>query len=364
MQGAEMLDRSPRRAAPRSPRALAVLLALALTGLGLVPGTAAAGHDASSLPPALTSIEPRVGVAGQLATIRGTGFADAESANVVTFGRVAARVVDATPSRLIVVVPAMGQSDSPPMNASGKVRVRTAAGVNARTLDFFVPPIPGQTPADVTSTGRIHMNSQPRTVELLAGQKVALLLLDAQKGQHLSVDFFGSTVTGGVFVVPPGGTDRTYGSAIVPDSAPERDANHFHATVPVTGSYTLVLRSDGAAGRVTVQASFPPFGERAWGGEATDIRIVTPRWNVVRYFGGTAGTRLGIVVRDSTFDDVFVAITDEDGRRVFDGMFSRGTTRFSFSAPLPTTGTYRAVVDPHRHATGTLSMSLYQVTDP
>lgn len=83
--------------------------------------------DFTVLSPQINSFTPTTGVAGTLVTIDGTGFSQFPSNNLVRFGTVATQVLNASPTKLTVLVP----SGIPPssmkitINVSGQTAVST-----------------------------------------------------------------------------------------------------------------------------------------------------------------------------------------------------------------------------------------------
>lgn len=115
-----------RRTAPKAVAAL--LLSLAACGGG--GGEGGATPPPGAQPPLISSFSPASGAVGAEVTVTGLLFADTPAGNTVRFNGVVARVVSASATSLVAVVPAGA--------TNGRIQVTTAGGSGLSAADFTV----------------------------------------------------------------------------------------------------------------------------------------------------------------------------------------------------------------------------------
>ena len=165
------------------------------------------------------------------------------------------------------------------------------------------------------------------------------------------------------------------------------------ATVAATGNGTpisLTARGDGlyvgtytpsAPGSVTIQATATAGGStdvQAMAGTATQVYPIVPGGapvvvtttasgeNVRLVFDGTAGSRISlkltnVTIGTSTSSSVKVSILKPDGTTLVAPVSFGTSGGFVDTKALPVSGTYRIFVDPQSSATGSATLTLYDV---
>ena len=137
-------------------------------------------------------------------------------------------------------------------------------------------------------------------------------------------------------------------------------------TLPATGTYTILIDPQAAAiGSATVQlydvnpeaaASITPNGP--------PVSITLGLYqNGGVTFAGTAGEAVALQVGfvPSACCTVNISILKPDGTRLMNPVAVASGTVAMDAKTLPTTGTYKIVVDPYQTATGTVTLTLHDV---
>ncbi len=132
-------------------------------------------------------------------------------------------------------------------------------------------------------------------------------------------------------------------------------------TLPTTGAYTVTVDPQQAAtGSVTLRLhAVPPdpAGSIAPGGGPVTVTTTTPGQNASLTFTATAGQRVSLLATGVTALATKVTL---NGKSVTLVSASGG---FIDTQALPTNGTYTIAIDPQQAATGSLTLTLYDVTD-
>ena len=220
-------------------------------------------------------------------------------------------------------------------------------------------------PPDVT--GSITPGGSPVTITTTTPGQNAVLTFSGTAGQRVSLKISGSTFTGcfAVFntIRKPDGTTLT--------SAGLCSASAFFDTValPVTGSYSILIDPAGAGvGSETlllydvpadVTASITP------GGAPVTLTTTVAGQNGQATFNGTANQRVslnvtGVSLTGGSPNWVTVYIKKPDGTTLASSIFDSGGG-FIDVQTLPVTGTYTVVADPWDTATGSVTLTLYDV---
>jgi hypothetical protein len=190
--------------------------------------------------PRIMEFAPAVAAPGTEVTIRGSDFDAGLTDNTVSVNGASAVVTSATPTALVILVPAGA--------GSGRISVATHRGMTSSHRVLFVPP-PPYTAADVALTGRLSPGERSRRVALerpatLAMSLVALLVFDGASGDGLTLDVTELTIARGELAV-----DRPDAGPLVPLRrilAADRALTIELPPLPRTGTYTIVLAADGA----------------------------------------------------------------------------------------------------------------------
>jgi YD repeat-containing protein len=302
--------------------------------------------------PAIAAFSPTIGVPGTAVTLTGTHFDTALANNKAMFNRVLAILRSATTTTI--------ETEVPPGTGCGRITVSTPFGKTVSSEDFFIPPSP-HTPADVEFTGRVALGESAR-VTIGTANKIALIVFDGAVGQRVNLGVsevsFGSDV--GVFevsILDPHGTTLAnklvgrFGDDIATDP------------LPFTGTYTVVVDPGALTVNLTLTVSEPVTGPIRVDGPAVPITIDKPGQNALLTFEGATAQRIDLGVSEVSFDTdvgfraIEVLILHPNGttlasKNVFESGIGIHTD------PLPDTGTYTIVVDPHDAKTLSLTLTL------
>jgi YD repeat-containing protein len=196
--------------------------------------------------PTITGFTPTIGTSGTAVTISGIHFEPTPANNKVIFNRTHATVSAATTMSIATSV-SVGAT-------SGRISVATPLGKAVSSADFFIPPSP-YTDTDVAFTGRIAFG-ESKTVTISTANKIALLVFDGTAGQQVSALLSNATIPGcwaaRLALLKPDGSELAV--TILCGSSTFLGSQ----TLPVTGTYTLVLDPYGAAtGQATVTVTSP-----------------------------------------------------------------------------------------------------------
>ena len=134
-------------------------------------------------------------------------------------------------------------------------------------------------------------------------------------------------------------------------------------TLPVSGTYTLVVDPSGAGtGQATVNLYdvVDVTGSITLGGSAVNVSLPVPGQKASFTMSGTAAQQATVRVTGSTFSCVTVTLLKPDGTSLT-STFSCGGAFNLATQTLPVTGTYTITVDPNGASAGSMSLS---VTNP
>jgi YD repeat-containing protein len=310
--------------------------------------------------PTITSFTPTSGVAGASVAITGTNFdASAPANNPSRFNLTSSGPTAATSTTVTAPVP---------HNAgSGRLTVRTAAGTAVSTDDFIIPPPPFVV-SDVASASRFPFGTAT-TVTVATASKIALRLFDGTVGQRVSL--LGTNgLSGQVF-----GCDlqvtilNPFGSALAPAACMEQSGFLDLQTLTAAGTYTILVDPvSTATGSVTLTLYDVPADFSASitpGGSPVTATMSTPGQNGALTFSGTSGQRISLAGTNGLIGQIFgcdvgVSVLKPDGSVLVAPSCMEGSGYIDV-VTLPTTGTYKIVVDPASTATGSLTLTLYNV---
>ncbi|MER6999031.1 RHS repeat-associated core domain-containing protein [Streptomyces sp. NPDC000410] len=258
------------------------------------------------------SLVPVRAAAGATVTLSGTGFSATAASNAVSFGGAAAEVVSATPTRLVVTVPAGA--------VGGKVTV-TVGGVTAASAEVFTSASGGPRVTAVTPGAGL-----PGTLVTLTGSGFAPVITDnvvrfnGQLARAVSLTQTALTVE-----VPPGVSSGAVEVA-TPDGV---------ATAP--GDFTVP--SEGvvfdSSERTSVSAQ-----------QGAVVSVTTAGHQARVLFDAEVGDDIGFGFTENTFTgNVTVRLISPLGRQLGDDTFGAGEQNWE-AANLPVAGTYSLVLAP------------------
>lgn len=209
---------------------------------------------------------------------------------------------------------------------------------------------------DVTGSAAIDGPSVPSTIST-PGQ-TARLAFDGTAGQRVSINSTASMTGCWTLAIL-----KTDGSQLTSTFTCGSSIFIEPQTLPVSGTYTVVIDPSGAA---TGQATVTLFnvvdatGTLTLGGPAVNVSITVPGQNANLTFSGTTGQQATVRVSGSTMSCVRVTLLKPDGSSLT-STFSCGGTFNLATQTLPVDGTYSITVDPSGANMGSLSLS---VTNP
>jgi hypothetical protein len=310
--------------------------------------------------PLIAGFSPSIGTPGTVVTVTGSNFEAVAGQNAVSVNATPAPVTTATETELTLSIPTGA--------ASGHFTIVTPNGIAVSTDDFIVPPAPyGVT--DVVTAARILAATASivtvstagkiglRLFDGVAGSRVSLLGTNGVTGQILGCDIW-------VSILKPDGT------VLAPATCMEGHGFIDTKTLAADGTYSILIDPAGAAtGSVTLTLYEVPAdfsGSIDPGGNSVTPEMLTSGQNGSLTFSGTAGQRVSLLGTDgmsgqvSLSCDVNVSIRNPDGTLLAPATCMEGTG-FIDVRTLPSSGTYTIVIDPNSYATGSVTLSLYDV---
>jgi len=300
--------------------------------------------------PTISGLSATVVDAGAQLTVSGTNFQTAATNDEVVLGSFQTTINSATSSSLVVTAPPVG---------AGVVTVVTPYGKGASTADVFVPPSP-YLASQVGPTGRAQVG-QTTSLTFNTGGKIGLLALDLTVGQRISFLLDESQINGCCNNFALYNFD---GTLAFQGGAGFRDV----MTVPVTGTYLVLIAPGGqntGTARVTVYSvppdvttsmNFPAVGASS---QASVTNTTAGQDGTITFSiqSVTPGMRIAMnsVPAGSNTNNMF--LTDPSGTQLYGGGMGVWTDVIT-----PTVaGTYTIKVDFLGNATGTASVTLYNV---
>jgi YD repeat-containing protein len=266
---------------------------------------------------------PDAGAVGQSVTIHGTGFSATAGLNTVTVNGTAATITAASTTMLVVMVA--------PSTTSGLISVTSPNGSANSASSFAVtasmaPTISGTTPTQGvigTSVTISGTNFQPSADHNLVTFNASPAHVTAVTSTSITTTVPPTATSGKISVATPFGVATDTTDFIVPPSP--------FGTSDVEVTYRM---SPGSSQNVTVST-------------ANKVALVL--------FDATAGQRVSLKI--STGVSALVKLYNYDGAQLGTG----STNQFIDTMTLTATGSYSILVDPVGTATGTLTLTLYDV---
>ena len=308
--------------------------------------------------PTITSVTPSIGPAGTPVSVSGTNFDPNAPNDRVKVNATFAAVSSVTTTTLGTTIPSA--------TASGPITIATPLGTAVSATDFIVPPLP-YTTADVGYTSRLALGGS-QTVTLGTANQIGLVLFAGVAGQRFSLVASSGTFGGA-------GGCNLHLSVLRPDTsvlvpvACMGGSGFIDATVlPVTGTYTIFLEPGTSTGSVTlaVYDASDATGTISAGGAAVTVTIATPGQSTVLAFSGTAGQRVSLLATGASFPNLTFGCEVSVRIQKPDATVLAADTCVEFggyldTVSLLTTGVYTVVVDPATPATGSVTLTLYNV---
>ncbi|MDQ3778649.1 MAG: hypothetical protein M3310_07290, partial [Actinomycetota bacterium] len=216
-----------------------------------------------------------------------------------------------------------------------------------------------------TTTYTIVAGGAPVTVTIGSSGDDAAVLFDGTAGQRVSLKM--SSVTIGtssccstkVSILKPDGT-----TLVLPTNVGTTGGFIDATTLPATGSYTIFVDPQSTAtGNMTLTLYDVPAdaaGTITPGGASVTVSPATPGQNARLTFSGSAGGRISLKI-GPTCCSTKVSILKPDGAALVAATSFGTAGGFIDTKVLPVSGTYAIVVDPQSSATGSVTLTLYNV---
>lgn len=214
---------------------------------------------------------------------------------------------------------------------------------------------------DVTDfTGPITIGGPSVNVPLLTPGQNARLTFEGTEGQHVSangVSNFNGCWNYGIYKPDGAVLSNVFGCGDNIFIEPQ--------TLPVTGTYTLVVDPSGTTtGTVTVSLYEPVdvTGTITPNGAAVPASLLTPGQNALLTFEGSVGQRIS-AFGGSTFNGCWTLKIVKPDATQLASIFSCGSNIFIEPQLLSVAGTYTLVADPSGALTGQVTLNVYDVVD-
>jgi RHS repeat-associated protein len=259
----------------------------------------------------------------------------------------------------VALASATSSGASPVREAGGRLKPRhvTEGGV------FGGPDIRRRLARAATDvTGTITPGGSPLTVTIANANDNAAITFSGTANQRVSLNLTSVSISFSyVSIRKPDGSDLVSPNAVF-TSGKFIDT----VTLPTTGTYTIYIDPYGSAtGSMTLTLYDVPAdagGTITPGGASVTATTTVPGQNAVETWSGTQGDRVSLNATNITLNSGYeiVKILKPDGST----LASSGATSshyFFDTMTLPTTGTYKVLVDPQDAATGTTTLTMYSV---
>ncbi len=327
---------------------------------GVIQVTTAAGSVSSSTSftvtsssaPTISSLSPTIGTTGTSLTVTGTNFQTTASHNKTKVNITNATVSSATSTSISTTVPTV--------SSSGKVSVTTPGGTAVSSDDFFIPPS-SYSASDVAVTGRMTAgNSQ--TVTLSTAGKIGMILFEGSPGQRVSIKPTSCTFTSvRLTILEPNGVALSAATMITTGGFMDTPI------LKASGTHTIVVDPDlsyTGAITFTLYVFNDVTGSITAGGSSVTATTTTPGQRAFYSFSGTANQRVSLKMTSGSYtggsiNGANVYVRKLQGPLLGDVLIA--TTGFIDATTLLTTGSYVIEVDPSTAATGSVTLTLYDV---
>ncbi|HEY3069863.1 MAG TPA: Ig-like domain-containing protein [Gaiellaceae bacterium] len=235
-----------------------------------------------------------------------------------------------------------------------------SSAVGGTTLTLY------DVPADVT--GSIIPGGAPFTMTLGTPGQNGKLTFTGVAGRGIALNLSGVTIGTSttsslkLTIVKPDGTNL-----LAPTLYGRNGGFIDTMTLPASGTYSIAVDPQtSAVGSITLQLyDVPPelAATISPGGPPVSLVFSAPYQNGRVTFAGTAGERISLKIAfaPTACCTVNVSIFNPDGTRLVAPVGVAAGEGLIDSQTLPVTGTYKIVVDPYQTATGTVTLTLYDL---
>jgi YD repeat-containing protein len=272
---------------------------------------------------------PGSGPVGSTVTIYGTGFSATPSSNTVTFNGAAATVSSASPTQLVVTVPAGATTGAIAVTApAGSATSSTAFTV---TTTNGVPAIASFTPAIATPNTAVSItgtNFEPIATNNRLKFNITPAPITSSTATNISVPVPGGATSGRLSLATPGGTTQSTDDFFVPP--------------PPNVAADVIFTGRASIGGATINAAIPSTGK---------IALIV--------FDGTAGQQVSVGISAGGIVETNTWVFHPNGTQMA-LMYSDNNGRDIQLESLPVTGTYTIRVAQLNFSTGTKPITLSQ----
>lgn len=272
---------------------------------------------------------PGSGPVGSTVTIYGTGFSATPSENTVTFNGTAASVTSASPTQLVVTVPAGATTGSiavtaPAGSASSSTAFTVAATNGVPAITSFTPAIatPG-TAVSITGT-----NFEPIATNNRLKFNIMPAPITSSTATTISVPVPSGATSGRLSLATPGGTTQSTDDFFVPP--------------PPNVAADVIFTGRASIGGATINVAIPNTGK---------IGLIV--------FDGTAGQQVSVGIGVGGIVETNTWVFHPNGTQMA-LMYSDNNGRDIQIESLPVTGTYTIRVAQLNFSTGTKPITLSQ----
>jgi len=273
---------------------------------------------------------PKIGLAGTVVTIYGTGFSTTPGSNTVTFNGTAAVVSSSTETQIVTSVPAGA--------TTGLISVTTSAGSDSSDVPFVVgtngPIITSFTPTigvsgtAVTITGQNFEPTPSSNRVKFNGTTAAVTTASATS---IATGVPASATSGRISVATPVGQGVSADDFFVPPSP------YVAADVEMTSRMAI--------------------------GETKLVTINTANKIALVVFDGVAGQQISLQMTGVTISSSTVTVFNPNGTTLASTSGVGTGGGFIDTRTLGTTGTYTIMVDPASTNTGSMTLNLFNIVN-
>ncbi len=309
--------------------------------------------------PTISSVSPATAASGTAMTVTGTNFETVTANNNLRVNLSPVQVGSATSTNL--------QANVPPSATTGRVSVSTPNGTATSTGYLWVAPPPY--PASALDTMGTLSFGTAATLSV-AINKIALRVFEGTEGHRVSMNVSGVTPalsSASVYLYEPFGT--TLHTTVLSTGTGFMEPVNLRSTATYSIVFDPSTTTQVAGGTITVYDMPADFSGTIEPNQTVPVQITTPGQNGALTFAGTAQQHVSLkqetgstLINQLAGCDVNATILNPDGT-VLAPATCMETNGFIETGELPTTGTYKIVVDPVTTATGTLPLKLYSFTD-
>jgi YD repeat-containing protein len=257
------------------------------------------------------------GGAGTQITVYGTGFSTNAGSDVVTIGGVAATVVSATQTQLVVTVPSgsgggvisvtVGAS-----TASSASSFSTSGATAAPTISGFTPTI-GAAGTTVTVSGGGFQTSTGNDTALLNGTWTSVT---AATATTLTLSVPAQAGSGKISIATPFGRAVSAGDFVVPPTGDSASSIGWTGRTTIGSSATVSLPTAGQAGLLLFDGTKGALLAIGISGDtiaSCTIKVFAPNGSLLTTSAAVTGSGQGVQIPALPSDGTYTVVVDSEG---------------------------------------------------